>query len=410
MTRKRDSFEVEKGALDMVLWTEAKEERGADPLCLATGRRGQEGQRSLSGDGVSQQAVYSWKRRYADLGLNDLRELRQLRGENRKLKRIVADREPLFSGHGEKGGPYENAFDWQTSVGQARCYTSVLLNEIGSSPGGAKEMKLSNLLPSPLRKFVRERMTVFVYTYGFRPSPSIEQQVLTFAFANRKLTVEADHRTALYDMILEVVDYDCYQLSKLAWEPVRHHNILDIGANVGVTGLVLAQIPGARVTCYEPDPGNCALLRGNVDRNGLRNIAVREAAVGLTNGKLQFKLNAESTGGALATNGSGRDARTLTVDAITLDRAVEEASSPGDTEIALLKCDCEGGEYDLLMQLTPTLASRIRNLTIEVHDLDTNRNVEWVSNKLSGLGYEVSCIPDLWERAALHLVLARRLT
>ena len=42
--------------------------------------------------GVSAQAFYSWKRRYAGLGLNELRELRQLREENRKLKSLVADR------------------------------------------------------------------------------------------------------------------------------------------------------------------------------------------------------------------------------------------------------------------------------------------------------------------------------
>jgi putative transposase len=41
--------------------------------------------------GVSQQAFYSWKRPYAGLGLNELRELRQLREENRKLKTLVAD-------------------------------------------------------------------------------------------------------------------------------------------------------------------------------------------------------------------------------------------------------------------------------------------------------------------------------
>ena len=40
---------------------------------------------------VSAQAFYSWKRRYAGLGLNELRELRQLREENRKLKTLVAD-------------------------------------------------------------------------------------------------------------------------------------------------------------------------------------------------------------------------------------------------------------------------------------------------------------------------------
>jgi putative transposase len=40
---------------------------------------------------VSPQAFYSWKRKYAGLGLNDVRKLRQLREENRKLKTLVAD-------------------------------------------------------------------------------------------------------------------------------------------------------------------------------------------------------------------------------------------------------------------------------------------------------------------------------
>jgi len=40
--------------------------------------------------GISQQAFYLWKK-YAGLGLNELRELRQLREENAKLKRLVAD-------------------------------------------------------------------------------------------------------------------------------------------------------------------------------------------------------------------------------------------------------------------------------------------------------------------------------
>ena len=32
-----------------------------------------------------------WKKKYAGLGLSELRELRQLRDENAKLKRLVAD-------------------------------------------------------------------------------------------------------------------------------------------------------------------------------------------------------------------------------------------------------------------------------------------------------------------------------
>jgi putative transposase len=41
--------------------------------------------------GVSQQTFYTWRRKFAGMGVAELRELRQLREENRKLKQLVAD-------------------------------------------------------------------------------------------------------------------------------------------------------------------------------------------------------------------------------------------------------------------------------------------------------------------------------
>lgn len=41
--------------------------------------------------GVSEQTFYRWKKRFGALGVTELRELRQLRDENRKLKGLVAD-------------------------------------------------------------------------------------------------------------------------------------------------------------------------------------------------------------------------------------------------------------------------------------------------------------------------------
>ena len=41
--------------------------------------------------GISQQTFYLWKKKYSGLRLQGLRELRQLRDENAKLKRLVAD-------------------------------------------------------------------------------------------------------------------------------------------------------------------------------------------------------------------------------------------------------------------------------------------------------------------------------
>jgi len=41
--------------------------------------------------GISENTFYTWKRKYAGIGVSELRELRQLREENAKLKRLVAD-------------------------------------------------------------------------------------------------------------------------------------------------------------------------------------------------------------------------------------------------------------------------------------------------------------------------------
>ena len=41
--------------------------------------------------GISEQTFYTWKRKYAGLGLAELRRLKQLEEENRKLKQLVAD-------------------------------------------------------------------------------------------------------------------------------------------------------------------------------------------------------------------------------------------------------------------------------------------------------------------------------
>ena len=41
--------------------------------------------------GVSEATFYAWKRKYGGIGVSELRELRQLRDENLRLKRLVAD-------------------------------------------------------------------------------------------------------------------------------------------------------------------------------------------------------------------------------------------------------------------------------------------------------------------------------
>lgn len=41
--------------------------------------------------GITEQTFYRWKKKYAGMGVAELRRLRQLEEENKKLKQLVAD-------------------------------------------------------------------------------------------------------------------------------------------------------------------------------------------------------------------------------------------------------------------------------------------------------------------------------
>ncbi len=41
--------------------------------------------------GVSQQTFYRWKKKFGDLGVTELRKLKSLEDENKRLKSLVAD-------------------------------------------------------------------------------------------------------------------------------------------------------------------------------------------------------------------------------------------------------------------------------------------------------------------------------
>lgn len=41
--------------------------------------------------GISEATLYRWKKKYAGMGVSELRRLKQLEDENRRLKRLVAD-------------------------------------------------------------------------------------------------------------------------------------------------------------------------------------------------------------------------------------------------------------------------------------------------------------------------------
>lgn len=63
----------------------------ADCVCAASGRGRLASRRGVPEDGRVKAPYYRWKQSYGGLGPLDVRKMRQLKEENQKLERFVAD-------------------------------------------------------------------------------------------------------------------------------------------------------------------------------------------------------------------------------------------------------------------------------------------------------------------------------
>ena len=66
-------------------------DKGADSAGVAASGRQKRLGRSAGSWGLSEQTFYTWKSKSSGIGRSALRELRRLREENGKLKKLVAD-------------------------------------------------------------------------------------------------------------------------------------------------------------------------------------------------------------------------------------------------------------------------------------------------------------------------------
>ena len=139
--------------------------------------------------------------------------------------------------------------------------------------------------------------------------------------------------------------------------------ILDCGSNIGMSVLYFKHLyPEARIVGFEPDPSIMTFLRENIDRNGLKDVEIINAALASEPGTITLN----SDGGAASHLESYKpdDDATWTTFEVPTVRLSDYLDEPVD----FMKMNIEGAEYEVLSECEPRLG-QIREMNIEYHRL-----------------------------------------
>lgn len=171
---------------------------------------------------------------------------------------------------------------------------------------------------------------------------------------------------------------EVFQEDEYKFLEVNGKNVIDVGANIGDTAIYFLLKSASKVIAVEPYPANCNIIEKNVNNNSIdkNKIVILNAGIGLASKtKIPYDIiNSGASEGIYSENGKE-------IDIIPLSVLIYRY---GFTNV-VLKMDCEGCEYDALLNESCENLRFFNQMQIEYH------YGPWLLvQKLSSCGFTVS--------------------
>jgi FkbM family methyltransferase len=169
--------------------------------------------------------------------------------------------------------------------------------------------------------------------------------------------------------------------------------IVDIGAGLGDFSLDVArECPTCVIHAYEPSPESFGLLEENLHLNSITNVTTFAEAINSTGRAVALDISraAAVQHSIVAVSQDG----TVLVPATTLEAVLDRLAGPCD----LLKMDCEGAEYEILLTATDSALRRIRRIVMEYHNNCAGHDHQELIDYLQEKGFRVACYPSPVQR------------
>jgi len=166
-------------------------------------------------------------------------------------------------------------------------------------------------------------------------------------------------------------------------------NVIDIGANIGITTMTIAKRIGRKGKLYsfEPIPEYFNILKKNISSNGLENAKVYELAVTNQVGRVNFYQKGLSSGIVFEEGAERFEVSTTTIDSFLSNEKTER--------IDLINMDCEGSELLVLKEAKKTLQKNKVKIFCEIHHdflKQLGHSIEDLVEYLQSLEFQVQSV------------------
>lgn len=158
---------------------------------------------------------------------------------------------------------------------------------------------------------------------------------------------------------------------------VKDKTVIDIGANIADTSIYFASEGATHVIALEPFPRNYQIAKKNIELNNLNTKITLLKAGGGAEDKEIF-INSDYTGVCKPVEASSTGEK---VNIISLSTLVNRF----DLDSACLKLDCEGCEYDAILNTSNDILRKFSRIQIEYH-----YGYKDICKKLKECGFKVN--------------------
>ena len=167
-------------------------------------------------------------------------------------------------------------------------------------------------------------------------------------------------------VFLENFFLDSYTQEK-GFDIKKNDLIIDVGGHVGYFTIYAAKkAKNGKIITFEPSKESFNVLKNNLKINNIQNVIIENVGVGAKSGTAILNVDVtHDIGNSIffsSKNSEKEDIQITTIPEIVKKYKIES--------IDLLKLDCEGAEFEIILNLPSTILNTIKKISMEIHEIE----------------------------------------